>query len=94
MIKTYSQDDTRRFVGILTEAAKTEILPRFCHLQQDHVRHKNSARDLVTDADEAAERFIAVKLSKLHPGAVIVGEEGSTRNPALLNMLSTLSWPF
>lgn len=87
MIKTYSQDDTRRLVGILTEAAQTEVLPRFRHLQQDHVRHKTSARDLVTDADEAAERFIGAKLSKLHPGAVIVGEEGSTRNPALLNML-------
>ncbi|MCK2372907.1 CPBP family glutamic-type intramembrane protease, partial [Escherichia coli] len=35
----------------------------------------------------AAERLIAARLSKLHPGAVLIGEEASTRNPALLNML-------
>ena len=44
-------------------------------------------RDLVTDADEAAERMISARLAKLYPGAVLIGEEASTRNPALLNML-------
>ena len=51
------------------------------------MRGKTSARDLVTDADEAAERMISARLAKLYPGAVLIGEEASTRNPALLNML-------
>ena len=51
------------------------------------MRGKTSVRDLVTDADEAAERMISARLAKLYPGAVLIGEEASTRNPALLNML-------
>ncbi|KAG4081107.1 hypothetical protein HA402_010278 [Bradysia odoriphaga] len=87
MAKTYSREDTRRISAILAEAALTEVMPRFRNLADGSVRSKTSARDLVTDADEAAERFIAARLAKLHPGAVLIGEEASTRNPALLNML-------
>ena len=73
--------------SILADAAQAEVMPRFRNLPEGSVRDKTSPRDLVTDADEAAERLIAARLSKLHPGAVLIGEEASTRNPALLNML-------
>src|SRR3546814_8848845 len=87
MTKSYTREDTRRIAAILAEAAQAEVMPRFRRLSADAVRAKSSPRDLVTEADEAAERFIAARLAKLHPGAVMVGEEASARNPALLNML-------
>lgn len=87
MSRTFTREDTRRLAAILAETAQTEVMPRFRNLPEGAVRGKNSARDLVTDADEAAERLIAARLAKLHPGAVLIGEEASARNPALLNML-------
>src|SRR5690606_19199334 len=87
MTKTFSREDTRRIAAILAEAAQAEVMPRFRRLAADAIHAKSSPRDLVTDADEAAERYIAARLSRLHPGAVMVGEEASARNPALLNML-------
>ena len=44
---------------LLAEVAAQEILPRFGRLQQHQIREKTSAFDLVTEADEAAERLIA-----------------------------------
>ncbi|WAI85970.1 MULTISPECIES: inositol monophosphatase family protein [Achromobacter] len=87
MSKTFSLEDTRKLAAVLAETALTEVMPRFRNLPEGSVRGKSSPRDLVTDADEAAERMIAARLSKLHPGAVLIGEEASARNPALLNML-------
>lgn len=72
---------------ILREAAKAEILPRFQNLREGEVRQKSSAIDLVTVADEAAERAIAAALSRAFPRALVVGEEGSERDPGLLDRL-------
>src|SRR5690606_18302657 len=87
MTRTFTREDTRRIAAILADAAQVEVMPRFRRLTADAVHTKSSPRDLVTDADEAAERFITSKLSKLYPGAIMVGEEAAARNPALLNML-------
>ena len=87
MSKTFSLEDTRKLAAVLAETALAEVMPRFRNLPEGSVRGKTSPRDLVTDADEAAERMIGARLAKLHPGAVLIGEEASARNPALLNML-------
>ncbi|WP_438859188.1 inositol monophosphatase family protein [Achromobacter spanius] len=87
MSKTFSLEDTRKLAAVLAETALAEVMPRFRNLPDGSVRGKSSPRDLVTDADEAAERMIGARLGKLHPGAVLIGEEASARNPALLNML-------
>lgn len=87
MIRTFTREETRRIAAILADAAQIEVMPRFRRLSADAVQTKTSSRDLVSDADEAAERFIASKLSKLYPGAIMVGQEAAARNPALLNML-------
>ena len=87
MSRTFTLEDTRRLAAILAETAQAEVMPRFRNLPEGAVRGKTSPRDLVTDADEAAERLIATRLATLHPGAVLIGEEASARNPALLNML-------
>lgn len=87
MSKSFTREEMRRIGSILAEVAQVEVMPRFRNLPEAAVRAKTSPLDLVTDADEAAERLISARLSKLYPGAVMIGEEASSRNPALLNML-------
>lgn len=74
--------------ALLRDAARTEILPRFRRLAPDAVRAKSGPLDLVTEADEAAERVIAAGLGRLFPGCVVVGEEGSAAEPGLLDRLA------
>ncbi len=69
---------------ILAEAAAAEIMPRFRHLAAGEIRAKSGPMDLVTAADEAAERRIAAGLARLLPGAFILGEEAAERDPAML----------
>lgn len=69
---------------IVVEAAKAEIMPRFRRLSPDDVRRKTSAADLVTEADVRAERLIAERLRRRWPGALIVGEEACSEDPARL----------
>ena len=82
MSRSFTREETRRLASILADTAQAEVMPRFRNLPEGAVRGKTSVRDLVTDADEAAERMISARLAKLYPGAVLIGEEASTRNPA------------
>jgi fructose-1,6-bisphosphatase/inositol monophosphatase family enzyme len=86
MSRTFSREETRRVAALMAEAARAEIMPKFRHLAAGSIRTKSSALDLVTDADEAAERYIGERLARAYPGAVLVGEEACSRNPALLNV--------
>jgi fructose-1,6-bisphosphatase/inositol monophosphatase family enzyme len=74
--------------GLLRGAARAEIMPRFRRLAPEAVRAKTGPLDLVTEADEAAERAIAAGLGRLLPGCLVVGEEGSSADPALLDRLA------
>lgn len=87
MTRIVTREELRRIGTVLADAAQVEVMPRFRRLSPEAINRKSSPRDLVTDADEAAERFIIAKLTKLYPGAIMVGEESAARNPALLNML-------
>lgn len=69
---------------ILREAARREIMPRFRNLGENGVRQKKSAIDVVTEADEAAERLIAGALGKAFPRALIVGEEAASADPGVV----------
>jgi fructose-1,6-bisphosphatase/inositol monophosphatase family enzyme len=51
------------------------------------VRAKTGPMDLVTEADEAAERMITAGLRNLFPGCVVVGEEAASADPGLLATL-------
>lgn len=73
---------------ILIEAARTEIMPRFRNLKDGDIREKLSATDLVTEADEQAERFICARLARAFPQAVLIGEEGVSADPDLLGKLA------
>ena len=69
----FSRRDLDRLNGILAEAARREIMPRFGRLAAGEVREKAAPGDLVTEADEAAERLIFAELERAFPGALLVG---------------------
>lgn len=89
-----TRSDLSTLAGILRDAAQAEILPRFRHLEAGAVRHKSGPLDLVTDADEAAERMIAARLAVQFPGCVIVGEEAACADPSLLGVLADADLAF
>ena len=79
--------DVDALMTILRDAAKAEILPRFRRLDTSMVRQKTEAIDLVTEADEQAERMIKARVAELAPNALFVGEESVAADPALLPQL-------
>jgi fructose-1,6-bisphosphatase/inositol monophosphatase family enzyme len=72
---------------LLRDAAKAEIMPRFRRLAAGAIRTKSGPMDLVTDADEAAERMITAGLHSRFPGCVVIGEEAAAADPAILETL-------
>ena len=79
--------DIASLANFLQEAAATEILPRFRNLGDGDVRIKTEAIDLVTEADEAAERLIKSRIAELMPDALFIGEESVAADAALLERL-------
>ncbi|MBX9469051.1 MAG: inositol monophosphatase [Rhizobium sp.] len=79
--------DIAALANLLQEAAVEEILPRFRNLGDGDIRMKTEAIDLVTEADEAAERLIRKGIEGLMPDALFVGEESVAADPALLDQL-------
>lgn len=80
--------DLDRVAQLLAEVADQEILPRWRNLATGEVREKTGPNDLVTVADEAAERALAARLPDLLPGSVVLGEESVERDRGLLGLLS------
>ena len=80
--------DVEALAQLLQEAARAEILPRFRNLGEGDIRAKSEASDLVTEADEAAERMIRAGIERLVPDALFVGEESVAADPALLAKLA------
>ncbi|PDS77463.1 inositol monophosphatase family protein [Rhizobium sp. L43] len=80
--------DVTVLADLLRRAAKAEILPRFRRLGQDDVRAKSEATDLVTEADEQAERMIKAEAERRWPGALFLGEESVAAEPDLLGRLA------
>lgn len=80
--------DIEALANILRDAAKAEILPRFRRLDADMIRQKTEAIDIVTEADEEAERVIKRDVEALMPGVTFIGEESVAADPALLETLA------
>ncbi len=72
---------------ILAEASRVEIMPRFRQLGDGMIRSKTGPLDLVTDADEAAERLITSRLRAAFPGCVVIGEEAASADASVLDGL-------
>ncbi|MBU8538234.1 inositol monophosphatase family protein [Falsiroseomonas tokyonensis] len=79
---------------LLRDATKKEILPRFRRLAAGDIRTKSSPLDLVTEADEAAERMIEAALRARFPGCVVVGEEATAADASLLAKLADADLAF
>ena len=79
--------DITTLAHVLRRAAQMEILPRFRRLGSDDVRAKSEATDLVTEADERAERMVKAEVERLWPEALFIGEESVAADPAVLDKL-------
>ena len=79
--------DIARLANILRDASRAETLPRFRRLDSGQVRIKSEAIDLVTEADEEAERAIKSAVAAAWPEALFVGEESVAADPALLDRM-------
>lgn len=80
--------DIMALASLMREAAKAEIMPRFRRLGAADIRIKSEASDLVTEGDEAAERYIKARYDAILPGALFVGEESVAADPGLLSKIS------
>ena len=80
--------DIGALADLLQDAAIKDIRPRFRRLDAGDIRTKSEPTDLVTEADEAAERYIRSKIASLAPKALFVGEESVAADPALLASLA------
>lgn len=87
MTRHFSVMDAVELTQILRAAGRSEVMPRFRRLGGDDVRTKTGPSDLVTVADEAAERLIMQGLQRRFPGCVVIGEEAASGNPMLLDQL-------
>jgi len=79
--------DVTALADLLRRTAKAEILPRFRRLGSGDVRSKSEPSDLVTEADEQAERMIKAEATERWPSALFVGEESVAADPSLLDAL-------
>jgi fructose-1,6-bisphosphatase/inositol monophosphatase family enzyme len=80
--------DVMVLADLLRHAAQQEILPRFRRLGKGDVRAKSEATDLVTEADEQAERLIKAEVARLWPTATFIGEETVSADPSTLSGLA------
>jgi fructose-1,6-bisphosphatase/inositol monophosphatase family enzyme len=79
--------DTETIAGFIRETAEAAILPRFRQLRQEDIREKKPG-DFVTIADIEAEQILSARLLALHPGSVVLGEEGAAKDPGHFDRLA------
>jgi fructose-1,6-bisphosphatase/inositol monophosphatase family enzyme len=80
--------DIDQVSGLLLEAARELVLPRFGKLRSHEIEAKPSPldpADIVTVVDREVESYLGPRLDDLTPGAVLVAEEACHRNPSLLD---------
>lgn len=93
-MKPFTHRDALLVEEIISDVARREIMPRFDGTTVNSTREKTSALDVVTDADEAAEREISARLREAFPGAAIIGEEAAGRDPGLMARIATADLAF
>jgi fructose-1,6-bisphosphatase/inositol monophosphatase family enzyme len=69
---------------LIREVATTIVLPRFRHLTASEIQQK-APGDVVTIADQEAERVLTAGLTALLPGSEVVGEEAVAADPGILD---------
>lgn len=86
---TLGSDQMRDLIEAVRDTGRREIMPHFRNLDASKVEIKADAKDLVTDADRAAEAAIAAAVSKILPDAKVVGEEAVAEQPQILDAIAT-----
>jgi fructose-1,6-bisphosphatase/inositol monophosphatase family enzyme len=81
--------DHAAITDILREIGQTIILPRWRNLQAGDISQKTGPDDLVTIADQEAERALIPLLQAALPGSLVLGEESYAADPSLLHALRT-----
>ncbi len=90
----FTHRDLATLSDLLREAARAEVMPHFRKLDAGSVRAKSGPLDLVTIADEAAERLITAGLYRHFPGCVVIGEEAASADPGVMDALGTAELAF
>lgn len=73
--------------ALLRDVAAQEILPRYRRLAASDIREK-APGDVVTAADEGAERLLTRRLPAFSAGSLVVGEEGTAADPGRIAALA------
>ncbi|WP_413221284.1 inositol monophosphatase family protein [Tritonibacter mobilis] len=81
-------DIENALISMVRDAARIEIMPRFRNLSAGAITAKSSSIDLVTVADVAAEEHVTRALQTILPGAVVIGEEAVSADPAILDQVA------
>ena len=76
-------------IDAVRDTGRREIMPHFRNLEPDAISSKVDAKDLVTNADRAAEIAIARAVAKILPYAVVVGEEAVSDRPVVQDLIAT-----
>jgi fructose-1,6-bisphosphatase/inositol monophosphatase family enzyme len=79
---------------LLREAGRVQIMPRFRNLAAGDVREKTGPLDQVTEADEAAERWLTIALTQAFPDSVVIGEEATSADPSRIRLLANAELAF
>ncbi len=85
--------DTDAITALLKDVADEVVTPRFRSLAAGEVHEKNPG-DLVTVADHEAEVLITLALQAAYPSAVVLGEEATAADPALLDRFAAADHAF
>jgi fructose-1,6-bisphosphatase/inositol monophosphatase family enzyme len=93
-MKKLTRTDADAIGQLIAEIGRSEIMPRFTGAVMNSVREKSSSFDIVTDADEAAERAISEGLRRLYPGSAVVGEEAVASDPRLMARIADAELAF
>lgn len=86
--------DMHMVVAMMRAAGKRHVMPFFRCLDRSDIRSKTGPLDIVTVADEAAERDLTESLRGEWPDALVMGEEAVAANPRLLDGLATAELAF
>jgi fructose-1,6-bisphosphatase/inositol monophosphatase family enzyme len=76
--------DTQAVLDLMKSVAADVITPRFRSLAAGEVMEKKPG-DLVTVADHESEAILTRELSAAYPDAMILGEEGTSVDPTMLD---------
>lgn len=85
-LNTITPELSRAVLAAMKEATDAEVMPRWRSLEDAEIRTKTAEWDLVTDADEGAERLLTVALREL-VDVPVVGEEATSKNASLLDLV-------